>query len=202
MRKIIFAVAFIVCTVSVFGFEGEITVRYKGKAETKEDYTLTFHVGGGKSRVDFLYGETGVKSVFLPQGGDKVIIYNLNDTRFFNSTISDIPSVEEYKIQETSETKTISGYACTKYIFKSFTGKTVESWIAKNLSMNWSSIPNVIRMLPEARIMAKYDILGVPMETIIVDETGVLSKSTLVAVKQQTPAAIVFQLPAGYTEAK
>lgn len=199
MKKFILSISVLAFTISAFAFDGEISIHYKGNAEAKEDYTLTWHIANGKARLDFYMAATSVTTVFLPQGGNKVILYNIGANQYFSSTIDNIPTVEEYKVSETAETKTVNGFVCTKYVFRSFSsGKVIESWIAKGLNVDWNTIPNTIRMLPESRIMAKYDITGVPLETSIKDENGIASQSNTISVKQTAQPAEIFTVPAGY----
>lgn len=208
MKKILSFIAVCSITISALAFEGEISVHYIGNAEQKENYNLTWYFSGDKYRLDVLYvgsESNGKASVFLPNGGNKVVIYNTNpstelDYKYFNATVDKIPTVEEYKVVATEETRTIAGFVCKKYIFKSFTGKTVESWITQSIDIDWAEISAPLRMLPEARIMAKYEIKGFPLSTIIRDESGTVAQSTLISIKQRPQAPELFAIPEGYTE--
>ncbi|HEY0262054.1 MAG TPA: DUF4412 domain-containing protein [Chitinophagales bacterium] len=201
MKRIILSISAFLLAFSAFAFEGEISIHYKGDAEKKEDYKITWHIANGKSRADFFMAATNSTTVILPQGGSKVQLYVVGANQFFNTAVTNIPTVEEYKANETTETKTIAGNICTKYIFKSFTGKTVESWVAKGVDVDWNSVPETIRMLPEIRIMAKYEIKGTPLETTIVDGGNIASQSNVISVKQGSQSAETFAVPVGFTDA-
>lgn len=208
MKKILSFVTICSIAISALAFEGEVSIHYMGNTEQKENFNLTWYFSAGKYRLDVLYAgseSNGKASVFLPNGGNKVIIYNTNpsaalDYKYFNATVDKVPTVEEYKVIPTEETKTIAGFVCKKYVFKSFTGKTVESWITQDIDIDWTTIAAPLRMLPEARIMAKYEITGFPLETITRDESGVVAQSTLISIKQRPQAQELFVIPEGYSE--
>src|SRR6218665_2308310 len=98
MKKIILSISVLAFAISAFAFDGEISIHYKGDASKKEDYNLKWNIAKGKARADFFLAATNTTTVFLPQGGNKVVLYNLGGSEYYNSTIDNIPTVEEYKI--------------------------------------------------------------------------------------------------------
>lgn len=208
MKRIFSFTVFFATAISAMAFEGEITVQFKGNPLLKEDYSYTWHFSAQKYRLDVLYtGEeaNGKSAVYLPDGTNKVIVYNTNPTtewdyKYFSLVVDKVPEVEEYTIDTTEETKTIDSFVCTKYIFTSKTGRTTETWVAKEIAINWNGFVAPFRALPELRILAKYNISGFPLETIMKDNEKIIAVSTLVSIKQEPQEISLFSIPEGYSE--
>ena len=206
MKKLLFLLAMCALVNSSFAFDGVVSIQFKGNA--KEDFKLTWHITDAKCRLDMLYTgaeSTGKPTVFLPgNGANKVIMYNSNaataqDYKYYDATVEKVPVLDNYKVTATNETKTIGGFMCVKYIFKSDNGKVVESWIAKDINVDWSNYAIAFRTITELQIMAKYDVKGFPLESTIKDASGVVTSYTLNYAKKETQAADLFLLPVGYS---
>lgn len=97
------------------------------------------------------------------------------------------PGQEDYKVTQTTETKKIAGYNCTKYLLKDQTEDTdIELWATDEIQIPASALTSTIK-----------GIKGVPI-AFSTNAAGMKSKLTLKSISEEPVADINFNIPAGY----
>jgi len=110
------------------------------------------------------------------------------------------------KVTPTKETRTISGYACTKNIV-SFMGTQSENWVTRDIKgldemmdygKRFSEVMNQNPMMRQMNVSAMIqDLKGFPVETTVNMMNGKMT-TTLQKFEQKNLSAELFKVPTGY----
>jgi hypothetical protein len=166
-----------------------VTLKVKGTT------TLAAIEGGMMDKTDFL------------TFGDKNETYTINhNAKTFTLMPKQdaVTSKEKPKVTKTSETATIMGHNCIKYIVETAgpEGKTMTSntWVTNEIK--GVDFKGMMKQMAKGQSMAFPDIDGTPLKTeSMIPGTGMLTIEVTDVKKGSVPASAV-QIPTGYTEAK
>ncbi len=94
---------------------------------------------------------------------------------------------QDFEVKQTTETKMITGYNCTKYVLKDkIENTTNEMWATTEIQIPASALTSVVK-----------GVKGVPV--VFNNETnGMKTKLTLKSISQESVTDINFNIPAGY----
>ncbi|HXG01242.1 MAG TPA: DUF4412 domain-containing protein [Bacteroidota bacterium] len=116
-------------------------------------------------------------------------------------------STAPVKVNKTGEKKTISGYACTKYVVRMGDQTLSTMWVTKDvkgfaaMAEDWKKLSQRMARLAErfgkGLADAYKDIDGFPMQT---EMSGIVT--TVTKLEQRSTPASEFEIPAGYKKVK
>lgn len=106
------------------------------------------------------------------------------------------PDAPKPKITKTSETETIAGYTCTKYLVEEPNGKSVQHvWVTKDLKVPVAAFSGGIGSKSSSMIIDGIE--GLPLKITFTDN-GNASEMVATAVKKEKLNTSDLQLPSGY----
>ncbi|MFN8310145.1 MAG: DUF4412 domain-containing protein [Chitinophagales bacterium] len=201
--KTIFSIALIAISLGASAFDGTIKQQvknYNGSGNTF-DYTWYFSSKGLRFDLEFNGKDGKTNTVFLTDAlVSKIQMYTI-DGKASEKHIFDIETskasadVQIITSRATGEKKVISGYNCEKYEIVTNTTK-IESWITKDIAVDWTNYQNLFRNSPEVLMMAREGIKGFSLESNSANGQNAISLTKVIA---GSPAESVFSIPAGYT---
>lgn len=132
---------------SAQSFEGMIKMTSDSPYGINADFTvkgdkILLENNSKAGKVQLIFDKTSgdITTITNENGRTMAVKTNLENTPYLKGKSAKITdSYSDYTIEKTTETKTIDGYQCTKYIGK---GKDAESimWITEEIDFNWSDL--------------------------------------------------------------
>lgn len=145
--NILFLLTILSITLSAQSFEGMIKMTSDSPYGINADFTikgdkilLENDSKAGKVQLIFEKTTGDITTITNENGRTMAIKTNMENNPYVKGNAGKITdSYSDYKVEKTTETKTIDGYNCTKFIGK---GKTSESimWITNEINFNWADL--------------------------------------------------------------
>jgi hypothetical protein len=209
--KQLFFILLIFSSIMSFAFDGEIKLSYtyfNGGDFKVEEVSWLFKKDQAKMTMNMrdANGKLLVTS-FIPEKNSKALTIYSNTpssdgkNQYFQVDISKIEDLKkaEYRTEKTTETKTILGYACEKYMVYSQSTIT-EMWVAKSIDIPYGSYASYFKTNAEIQGMALTGINGFPLESTTKSLAGnIIFQYMAQSVSGKSVDANQFNVPAGYT---
>lgn len=163
-----------------------------GDAETAsmmKGATMTDYFKNGNVRVDLVFS-MGTTTTLIKSGETTAVVLMDMMGQKNKMTVplnASSTGKETYTVTETTETKVIAGYTCTKAIVKSSKGMSFTCWYTTSIK----SIPSKYEMLNQIK--------GFPLE-YEVNDNGMTLKMSATSVSVSPISDSVFAIPEGYNE--
>jgi len=147
----------------------------------------------GKTRSEVAMGSLGTMTTIADEKAKKALmLMNMMGQKTATETTIEAPKAEEapkFEIENTTETKEILGYKCTKAIMTSEDGTAITIWYTKDLEVSTAGQNYYNSQMP-----------GFPM-SINTSMSGMTVQLTVTALDKKTPDSDLFKMkvPEGYT---
>jgi hypothetical protein len=202
--RFLFIIVISLLSFSSQAFEGTFVAKYKQFNESGDKFDFHWTFKGNKCALKMEYTSKDIKSstVFIPEVANKRFLTYMPssaDKLYYeiplSSVIGDTP---KFQMQETNETKKISGIECKKFVF-TLEGQNCEVWIALSVDIDWNPFAAFFKTAVDIQAMAANGIKGLPMEMILKDERGIITQSyTVTSFNPQKVSDEMLAVPSGY----
>ena len=209
MKQILIFI-FCISFYSIFAFDGEIKLHYTNfnggdfKVENVEWY---FKKDKAKMVISMKDPNGTVSnSSFIPvKSKESLIIYSNTPAADGKNLYFEVPinKIEEhnktdYRTEKTTETKSILGYDCTKYLV--YTANSItEMWVTTSIDMDYGSWASFFKTNAEMQGLHMANLIGFPLESTTKSLAGnIIFQYSTESVTAKTLDDKEFSVPAGY----
>lgn len=197
----------ILFSVSLFAFDGRVTIKYKTYNKVADNYEFLWKFSGSKCLLEMnrKTTEKTAPTYLLPDAATgKLIMFAKDDAakekNYYALNVGDINGgVSGVTGQATGEKRNINGLDCEKYTFQNGT-LTCEAWVAKSIAVNWTNIAPFFKTSLEIQGLASLNVSGFPVAATTKDERGlIINNYELTNYSAGKVDEAEVSIPAGYT---